>query len=48
VRESGAPRKHQAQPKKRTEKTDGIVALTMGVARWMAKAPEAEIDLEWI
>jgi phage terminase large subunit-like protein len=30
------------------EKIDGIVALAMGVGRWMAKAPEAEIDLEWI
>jgi len=30
------------------EKIDGIVALTMGVGRWMAKEPEAEIDLEWI
>jgi phage terminase large subunit-like protein len=30
------------------EKIDGIVALTMGIGRWMAKEPEAEIDLEWI
>src|SRR5204862_6472635 len=30
------------------EKIDGVVALTMGIGRWMAKVPEAEIDLECV
>jgi len=30
------------------EKIDGVVALTMGIGRWMGKEPEAEMDLEWV